>query len=155
MKSILVFVAGLLALVTIGPSAQAQQPNHLPKVVIEVVPPTAQRYPTDGDFYYDDQGTLHVKISKMDGGADLEFSTLIHELVEAYFVARYGVKLDDIDAFDTAYEKNRKPGDESDPGDDARAPYHEAHEIAKVVQRALTPFLNEGKVKPTTVGQAN
>jgi hypothetical protein len=36
-----------------------------------------------------------------------------------------------------AYEAKRKPGDTSEPGDDAKAPYHREHVFATKIERLL------------------
>ena len=40
-----------------------------------------------------------------------------------------------------AYEKRRKPGDLSEPGDDVRAPYHHQHQVASSIERQLADEL--------------
>ena len=42
---------------------------------------------------------------------------------------------------DRAYEAKRKPGDDSEPGDDPRAPYHFAHVFAEKIERLLATEL--------------
>jgi hypothetical protein len=43
-------------------------------------------------------------------------------MIEAYLAIRAGVSPTAVDKFDEAYEAKRKPGDDSEPGDDPRAP---------------------------------
>jgi hypothetical protein len=47
-----------------------------------------------------------------------------------------------VDRFDQAYEPRRKPGDDSEPGDDPKAPYHREHMFASKVERMLANHLN-------------
>ena len=56
-----------------------------------------------------------------------EFLIGMHEVIEAYLAIYAGVSPDAVDRFDKAYEAKRKPGDDSEPGDDPRAPYHREH----------------------------
>src|SRR5580704_16322686 len=56
-----------------------------------------------------------------------EFLIGMHEVIEAYLAIYAGVSPDAVDRFDKAYEAKRKPGDDSEPGDDPRAPYHGGH----------------------------
>lgn len=46
-----------------------------------------------------------------------------------------------VDRFDRAYEAKRKPGDDSEPGDDPRAPYHKQHVLAEKIERLLAAEL--------------
>ncbi|HJZ14914.1 MAG TPA: hypothetical protein VJ251_05615 [Stellaceae bacterium] len=64
-----------------------------------------------------------------------EFLIGMHEVMEAYLAIYAGVSPDAVDRFDKAYEAKRKPGDDSEPGDDPRAPYHREHVFASKVER--------------------
>jgi hypothetical protein len=46
-----------------------------------------------------------------------------------------------VDRFDRAYEAKRKPGDDREPGDDAKAPYHREHVLATKIERLLAKQL--------------
>lgn len=59
----------------------------------------------------------------------------IHELVEVVKCKAEGVSQAAVDAFDIEFEKNRKEGDESEPGDDPKAPYYKQHQAAMAVER--------------------
>jgi hypothetical protein len=52
-----------------------------------------------------------------------------------------GVKEADVDRFDMAYEKHRKAGDVSEPGDDPAAPYHAQHVAATWFEMRLAEKL--------------
>jgi hypothetical protein len=70
-----------------------------------------------------------------------EFLIGMHEVIEAYLAIYAGVLPDAVDRFDKAYEAKRKPGDDSEPGDDPRAPYHREHVFASKVERLLAQEL--------------
>jgi hypothetical protein len=70
-----------------------------------------------------------------------EFLIGMHEVIEAYLAIYAGVSPDAVDRFDKAYEAKRKPGDDSEPGDDPRAPYHREHVFASKVERLLAQEL--------------
>lgn len=110
------------------------------KIIIETIPHDQQRYPTVGDWTYDPDGTLHIKVS---GLSDWRREALVavHELVEVLVCKNDGVTQEAVDEFDTNYEKERKPGDESEPGDDPNAPYVRQHCIATGVERILAAEL--------------
>lgn len=110
--------------------------NHLPNIVVKSVPHKKQRYNTCGD-YFNKGGEMHVRISRMN--ADHEFLVLVHELVEWYLTNKKGVTIEQIDAFDMAFERDRK--DDSEPGDDPAAPYYDEHQIATKIERELADYL--------------
>jgi len=60
-----------------------------------------------------------------------------HEMIEAYLALHAGVTQEAVDKFDGAYEAQRKPGDDSEPGDDPKAPYHREHVFATKIERRL------------------
>lgn len=112
--------------------------KHLPKIIYRTIPHTKQRYQTIGDYYHTD-GVLNVRVSK--SSANHEFLVLIHELVEWYLTSQKGVTIDVIDQFDIAYEKNRKVGDKSEPGNDPSAPYFHEHQFATEIEKMLAQYL--------------
>jgi hypothetical protein len=54
--------------------------------------------------------------------------------IEAYLAIHAGVSPEAVDKFDKAYEAHRKQGDDSEPGDDPKAPYYQ---IATGIERTL------------------
>lgn len=65
----------------------------------------------------------------------------VHELVEVLLCKHDGVTQKSVDKFDMAYEKKRKPNDDSEPGDNPKAPYVKQHCIATGVERILAAGL--------------
>jgi hypothetical protein len=65
----------------------------------------------------------------------------MHEVIEAQLVIHAGVSPDAVDKFDMAYEAKRKRGDDGEPGDDPRAPYHQEHVFAEKIERLLATEL--------------
>lgn len=104
-------------------------------IIIESIPHQDQRYSTCGDWYYDN-GTLHIKVSKM---SDWRYEALVavHELVEVLLCEHAGVNQATVDAFDMQFELNREPGNEDEPGDDNDAPYRSQHCVATGIERIL------------------
>jgi hypothetical protein len=70
-----------------------------------------------------------------------EFLVAAHEMIEAYLALHAGVTQEAVDKFDRAYEAKRKRGDDSEPGDDPRAPYHREHVFASKIERSLAKQL--------------
>lgn len=110
--------------------------QHIPKIVIDVVPHRKQRYPTVGD-YYKKNGELHIRISKMN--AKHEFLVLIHELIEWFLIDQKGISIKSIDDFDILYEETKT--DNSEPGNDPNAPYYDEHQFATLIEKLLAEKL--------------
>lgn len=75
-----------------------------------------------------------------------------HEYTEALLCLTAGIKQEDVDAFDKAYENAREERnviapcgcpmtDDSEPGDDEHAPYYKQHQIATGFERILAAEL--------------
>ena len=103
------------------------------RIVIESIPHDQQRYPTVGDWQFEEDGTLRVYVSHTT--PDFDFLVGIHEAVEAWLCRKQGITDDDVTAFDEAYEAARKDGDTSEPGDQPDAPYRREHRFASSVER--------------------
>ena len=130
--------AAALALVTTSANARAHHHDHQPlKIVIETV--DHQRYPTAGDWQLKPDG-LHIFVSQM-SDQRYEFLVGMHEAIEAYLCKQAGVSQAAVDKFDEAFERRRKPGNDSEPGDDPKAPYHNEHMFASKVERMLATEL--------------
>lgn len=106
------------------------------KIVIETIPHSDQRYPTSGDYFWDQDGTMHIKVSDL-GNDDYALLVAIHELVEGVLCKKRGITDDVITAFDVGFEATRKEGDESEPGDDPACVYGREHCTATAVERLM------------------
>lgn len=111
------------------------------EILIKTIPHSQQRYPTVGDYVFNaERDTVIFYISKL-GDWRYEACVAIHELTEFFIIKMQGVKLEDIDKFDIAFEKRRKAGNTDEPGDDPKAPYRGAHCVATGVERILAALL--------------
>lgn len=117
------------------------------KLTIESIPHNQQRYETCGDwqelqppFVAEGDVGIAVTVSEL-GDWRMDACVGIHEAVEALMCKYAGVIQEQVDAFDMEYEKNRKDGDESEPGDSANAPYYKQHQIATGIERILAAEL--------------
>jgi hypothetical protein len=106
------------------------------KILIETIPHSKQRYPTCGDWKIEPDGTVHILVSQ-EVGEDSAFAIAVHELLEQNLCAQSGITQKSVDDFDIAFEKNRKPGDDSEPGDDPLAPYKKEHFFATSIERLV------------------
>lgn len=122
------------------------------KIVIETIPHEKQRYETCGDWFYDTDGTLQIRVSDL---KDWRKEALIgiHEAAEALLCRANKITQTDVDEFDTSYEQVReeyvttstplvswKNGiitKDSEPGDHPSAPYRHAHCFATSIERLL------------------
>jgi hypothetical protein len=105
------------------------------KITIETIPQAKHRYPTAGDWFWQGQDLVILVTETMNWR--LNGAVAVHELVEALLCRNDGVPEPDITAFDIAYENDREPGDDSEPGDAADAPYTRQHCFATAVERML------------------
>lgn len=108
-------------------------------VKIEVIPHKKQRYPTVGDWYFE-KGNLVIRVSGM-GNWRYEMLVAIHELAEVLMCKHDGISQKSVDKFDIAFENNRNPLNEDEPGDDPKAPYRKQHCIATGIERVLAAEL--------------
>lgn len=127
------------------------------KIVIETIPHEKQRYPTVGDWVFEkewpagemptggkviaQQEVLRIKVSDL-GDWRKEALIAVHELIEVLICKHDGVSQEQVDKFDIAFEKARKPGNDDEPGDDNNAPYRRQHCIATSVERLLAVHLD-------------
>lgn len=113
--------------------------KHLPQISISVISHKEQAYDTCGDYEFVDEDCLDVTISKTK--ADYEFLVMIHEMIEWYLTQKRGISIKKITAFDKSFEKKRKKGNTSEPGDSKAAPYYKEHQFATSVERLVAKEL--------------
>jgi hypothetical protein len=105
-------------------------------LIAVTVPHRWQAYQTVGNYSWCDDGTLVIFVSDM-GNECYERLVFIHEAIEASLVKARGINPKSIDAFDMAFERDRDPGDESEPGDAPAALYRREHRFAENIERQL------------------
>ncbi len=106
-------------------------------IYIKSIPHSEQRYNTCGDYWMDEVGDIQIRVSNLN---EPRYEELVafHELAEVLLVLARGISLVDIDNFDKNYEKKRRNGDTSEPGDAYDAPYNMEHFFATTVERMLS-----------------
>lgn len=105
------------------------------KITIEMIPHDQQRYPTCGDWQWDElEENLTIKVSQMPFQSF--FLVGIHELVEAILCALNGTTQESVDKFDMSNPEL------NEPGDDPNAPYHEEHQVAKAIEILLAKAID-------------
>lgn len=106
------------------------------KIIIEVIPHESHRYTTVGDWFYDINGVLNIKVSRLSDWRR-EMLVAVHELVEVLTCKNDGVSQEMVDKFDMEFEANRHPDNEDEAGDDPSAPYVKQHCLATGIERIL------------------
>lgn len=110
------------------------------RITIDTIPHTLQRYETVGN-YFEEAGVTFFEVSEMNNG-DYEFLVALHEVIEYFLVKKSGIRLEDVDAFDLAFENERVNGvAQGEPGDDTRAPYYFQHQVATGIERVVAALL--------------
>lgn len=100
-------------------------------VSIQMVPPAEMRYQTVGDWQVKGN-TLIVKVARS-GDARTDMLVAIHELCEAFTFLENGGHELDVDRFDKGWKSKVY----NEAGDDPKAPYHEEHVLATIIERLL------------------
>lgn len=106
---------------------------------IETIPGNLQRYSTVGDFWYDENGVLQVRVSDM-GDSFLEKMVIVHELVEEALTSKKGIREQVITDFDLNFEEERLMGlhsDDEEPGFANDSPYLQEHTLATAVEMMM------------------
>jgi len=111
--------------------------------MMEVIPYEKMRYPTVGDYFFDEHGTKHIQVADM-GNADFHLLVQIHELVEEHLTRKRGLTEEEILAFDIQFEKEREAGlhsHDEENGFAQDAPYRREHTIATGIEMTLAGIL--------------
>lgn len=108
---------------------------------IKTIPHEEQRYETIGDWLFEENGDLQIRVSEMGlGNEKYEALVAVHELIEALLCKDQGVSGQEVDEFDKQFELDRESGKhslEEEPGDDPAAPYQSEHFFATTVERLM------------------
>jgi hypothetical protein len=110
------------------------------KITIQTIPHNLQRYPTVGDWLFNENGDLDIWVSET-GNDDYTFLVGLHEAIEAYLCEKRGIKEEDISKFDIEFEKQRETGNTDEPGDNQYAPYKKEHFFATSIERLISTEL--------------
>jgi hypothetical protein len=110
------------------------------KILIQTIPHKQQRLRTSGDWWWERDGSLQIRVSKMSDGR-FEVLVAVHELVEVLLCKHDRVSQRSVDRFDIAFERARKAGNVDEPGDDHRAPYRKQHCVATGIERIMAALL--------------
>lgn len=109
------------------------------EIHIKTIPHCKQRYETCGDYWYDSEGVLQVRISEL-GSEIYEAMVAIHEIIEEKLTKYRGLTEPEIMEFDLAFEKARSlglRGDDEEPGFAENCPYRAEHLLATAVEMQM------------------
>jgi hypothetical protein len=101
-------------------------------ITIKTIPHADHRYPTCGDWWFDDAGNLEIRVSDM-GDWKKELLVARHEVDEAVLCRAHGVDQKAVDAFDMSEEGQAS----EEAGEERTAPYHLEHMTAYAAELAL------------------
>ena len=107
------------------------------RMICITIPHNFQIYETCGNYEWTDDGILVIFVSEMEN-KKYEFLVFLHEIIEATLCKDRGITTESITTFDMEYEKNRKQGDESEPGDNPLAPYQREHQFASTIEKKMS-----------------
>jgi hypothetical protein len=110
------------------------------KIVIESIPSAEHRYDTWGDWWYDADGTLQIRVSSDEPDLPTEnhqFLVALHELVEVWLCKQRGVTQEQVDEFDMVTAPTLGIGEDEEPGDHPLAPYRKEHRFAMMIEHMM------------------
>ena len=114
----------------------AKKPDSTKLFDVRVVDHKDQRYPTVGDWIIENGKLTEIRVSDM-GNTDYAFLVGVHEAIEAWLCLKRGITEESVSRFDKKFEKNRKPGNVAEPGNDPMAPYFNEHQFATHIEKML------------------
>ncbi len=105
-------------------------------ITIKTIPSKEQRYRTLGDYWFDEQGNLEVRVTKLNDWR-WEFLIALHELVEVALCKDRGITIKEIDEFDKDFEKELPEDNEEEPGEHVHCPYKMEHLFADSIEKQM------------------
>ena len=113
-------------------------------ITIKTIPHQEQHYDTVGDWWFDEEGDLQIRVSRTPGKLppvnDWKYEALVafHELAEAILCKDRGVSAAEVDAFDNSFIPSAMI---DEAGDRSDCPYRREHFFATTVERLLAAEL--------------
>jgi hypothetical protein len=115
--------------------------NSMVSINILTIPVEKMRYPTCGDYWYDQYGTLQIRVADI-GDEFYEKMIIIHELIEEAITKKNGITEQQIMDFDLRFEADRKKGNLDEPGFDKNCIYRKEHTFATSVEIGMCAMAN-------------
>jgi hypothetical protein len=114
------------------------------RVVIETIPNNSQRYSTIGDWWYDKEDTLQIRVSEFEE-TRYSMAVILHEVFEAFAAWANKHPEEEVTKFDLWFDEECKKGNIPDsldePGNHPACPYNEEHQYATAAEMTLITLL--------------
>lgn len=110
------------------------------QIIVKVIDHSFQRYETIGDWWFESDGTLQIRVSNL-GDERYHFLISFHEQAEAILCKARGISEEEVSNFDKRFEQNRPEGNTDEPGDHPNAPYKAEHFFATSIERLMAAEL--------------
>lgn len=117
--------------------------DKFPKISIEIIPITEQRFTTIGDWTQLSDGSFKVWLSEMNDWRHVAL-VFLHEFTELFICWKNNVSATEADAFDKIWEDELKRGlhkSEQEAGFDRRCPYRKGHVWGTRMERLFSFLL--------------
>lgn len=98
------------------------------------------RYETGGDWYFDDQGDLIIKVANdcpYFPTEDMQNLVAIHELIEVLLCQKRGITQKMVDDFDMGPGSYDVIPEVEESGDQPGCPYGKEHRVAMIVEHLM------------------
>jgi hypothetical protein len=109
------------------------------KIIIEAIPHEEQRLGQPGDWYYDPDGTLRIRVTDL-GDWRYNFLLARHELDEAMLCKLAGISVEEVDSFDSRPESEAQDDPDSFSGYPG-ASYQNQHNDALAAEWVMSRLL--------------
>jgi len=102
------------------------------------------RYPTIGDWWYDSDGTLQIRVAEFE---DQRYAmcVILHELFEAFATWKSKIPESEVTKFDLWFDEQEQhgniPSTLTEPGMHPKCPYNSEHQYATTAEMMLATIL--------------
>jgi hypothetical protein len=115
------------------------------EINIRVIPHSDQAYRTVGNYWYDKEGILQIRVSDMKN-PKYHMLVILHEIIEQFITENDNPPIEEktITDFDLFYEKSRDLGlvpELSEPGFSHESPYRKHHTISCGIEMVLAALV--------------
>jgi hypothetical protein len=98
---------------------------------------------TGADWWISEDGTLQVRVERL-ATYGRTMSLMVHEITEAIICKFQGVTVEQVDKFDTEFERLHPENKGIEAGDADGAPYGKAHMLATACERIVAAEMGIG-----------
>jgi ribosomal protein S18 acetylase RimI-like enzyme len=109
--------------------------NHVPDISLKIIPQNKMRYPDLGDWF-DSKNVWEIRVPEL-WDIDIEFSLLVHEIIERYLIMKQGYSVSYIDN----WIKENLKDDYKQGAMTKGAPQKKAHIFATKIEKMICAHL--------------